>query len=97
MPLPASVAPAQATISEAEAIAKAEDVLGGKQVDVPVTLEYIAKEDNTVALAHVVQVQNADHWYQAHVDAHTGELINTIDFVAEASVSLQIVSLKTLA
>jgi extracellular elastinolytic metalloproteinase len=62
-----------------------------------VTVEYIAKDDSTVALAHVIQVQNDDHWYQAHVDAHTGELINTIDFVADASVSAQNVLLKILA
>jgi extracellular elastinolytic metalloproteinase len=83
---PANVAPAQPTISQADAIAKAEEVLGAKHVDeAPVAVEYFAKDNDHVVLTHVVQVKNEDHWYQAHVDAHTGEVINVVDFVAEAS------------
>lgn len=37
---------------------------------------------------YTVQVQNDEHWFVAHVDAHSGEVVNTIDFVAHASVSL---------
>ncbi|KAF8332074.1 uncharacterized protein EI90DRAFT_3123144 [Cantharellus anzutake] len=33
-----------------------------------------------------LQVQNDDHWCLAHIDALSGEVVNTIDYVAYASV-----------
>lgn len=74
------------TISKAEAIAQAETTLGGKCVDVPTKIEYFVKDDAHLALTHVVQVQTEDGWYQASVDAHTNEVINVVNFVAEAAV-----------
>lgn len=54
----------------------------------PVGLEYLAKADGSVALVHVIQVQNEEvnSWYEVYVDAHTGEIASVTDFVAEASV-----------
>jgi extracellular elastinolytic metalloproteinase len=82
---PKKVAPAHPTLSEAEAIAIAENNLGAKHVDVPVSIEYFAQEDNSVALTYVVQVDNEKHWYQASIDAHSGKVLNVVDFVAEAA------------
>jgi extracellular elastinolytic metalloproteinase len=82
---PKEVAPAHPTLSEAEAIAIAENILGAKHVDVPVSIEYFAQEDNSAALTYVVQVRNEKHWYKASIDAHSGKVLNVVDFVAEAA------------
>ncbi len=70
-------------------ISKVEEVLDGKFNGHPPTIEYLARDDGTVSLVHVIQIQNEEvnSWYEAYVDAHTGELISLTDFVAEASVS----------
>ncbi len=67
-----------------------EEALDGKFNGHPPTIEYLARDDGTVSLVHIIQVQNEEinSWYEAYVDAHTGELISLTDFVAEASVSL---------
>ena len=54
------------------------------------TLEYVAQQDGSLKLAHVLQVRNdeANTWYEAFVDAHTGELVSITDFVNKASVSV---------
>ncbi|TRM67936.1 Fungalysin metallopeptidase-domain-containing protein [Schizophyllum amplum] len=51
------------------------------------SLEYLVKSDGSVVLVHVVQIQNeATHvWYEAMVDAHSGELVSVTDFLAHAS------------
>jgi len=74
------------TLSVAEAITIAEQTLVGAYNNHPASLEYFAEDDGSVALTHVIQIQNDDHWYEAFVDAHTGEIVNVIDFVAHASV-----------
>lgn len=77
------------SITVEQAIASAEETLGGKFNDHPPTLEFLAKDDNTVALTHVVQIQNATTgaWFEAFVDAHSGKVISVTDFVAKAAVS----------
>jgi extracellular elastinolytic metalloproteinase len=61
--------------------------LEGKYNDHPGALEYLALSDGSVALAHVIQVQNdeAGTWYEAFVDAHSGEILSVTDFVSDAS------------
>jgi extracellular elastinolytic metalloproteinase len=78
------------TLSLEDAIAKAETMLGGKFNEWPATLEFIAKEDGSVALAHVVQIQNDETgaWIEAFIDAHSGDLVHVTDFVTKASVSV---------
>ena len=51
-------------------------------------LEYFAKDDDSAVLTHSFQVRNeeAGTWFEAFVDAHTGELVSVTDFVAKASV-----------
>lgn len=54
------------------------------------TLEYVAQQDGSLKLAHVLQVRNdeANTWYEAFVDAHSGDVISVTDFVAKATVCL---------
>jgi extracellular elastinolytic metalloproteinase len=76
------------TISLETAIATAEKALDGKFNHHPPTVEYLARADGSVALTHVVQIQNSERgtWAEAFVDAHSGELLSITDFVAKASV-----------
>ncbi|PIL32515.1 hypothetical protein GSI_05218 [Ganoderma sinense ZZ0214-1] len=75
------------SISAADAISKAENELGGTYNQYPTKLEYVAKQDGSVALTHVVQVRDDSKamWYQAFVDAHTGDIVQLTDFVSHAS------------
>ncbi|CAE6407528.1 unnamed protein product [Rhizoctonia solani] len=84
---PKSVASATPALTKEQAVAKAEAATGGKYNKWPTTLEYFAKDSDHVVLAHVVQVQNdqSDEWYEAFVDASTGEVVNVVSFVADAS------------
>ena len=86
----ASVPSTTPTISLQDAILKVENALSGKLNEHPPTLEFVAKKDGTLALTHVVQVQNdaTGAWFEAFVDAHSGEVIQLTDFVAKASVRL---------
>ncbi|KAF8868857.1 hypothetical protein BD779DRAFT_1458990 [Infundibulicybe gibba] len=52
------------------------------------TLEYlVTRPSGPIHLTHVVQIQNVDEgaWFEAYMDAHSGDLIHAIDFVARAS------------
>ncbi|CAE6415624.1 hypothetical protein ACGC1H_007169 [Rhizoctonia solani] len=84
---PKSVAAATPKLTKEDAIAKAEAAVGGKYNNWPTALEYFAKDSDHVVLTHVVQVQNAEtqEWYEAFVDANSGEVINVVSFVADAS------------
>ncbi|CAE7145099.1 unnamed protein product [Rhizoctonia solani] len=86
---PKTVAAATPKLTKEDAIAKAEAAVGGKYNNWPTALEYFAKDSDHVVLTHVVQVQNAetDEWYEAFVDANSGEIVNVVSFVADASVS----------
>ncbi|EIW51569.1 uncharacterized protein TRAVEDRAFT_176097 [Trametes versicolor FP-101664 SS1] len=78
------------SVAVADAIAAAEELLSGthdaENFPEP-TLEWFAKEDGSVALTHVFQVRNeeAGTWFEAFVDAHSGDLISVTDFVSKAS------------
>lgn len=92
----AKIASSTPKLTAEEAISKAEGLLDGKYNEWPTTLEYVVKADNTAALAHVVQIQNdrTGIWYEAFVNAHSGELDSVTDFVSHATVShLSILSL----
>ncbi|KAI0688605.1 Fungalysin metallopeptidase-domain-containing protein [Cytidiella melzeri] len=84
---PSSVPSSTPTLSLQDAIVKAESILGGKFNEWPATLEFIAQEDGSVALTHVVQIQNDETgaWVEAFIDAHSGELVHVTDFVAQSS------------
>lgn len=86
----ASVPSTTPSISVEDAIAKAESALSGKFNEHPPTIEFVAKKDGSLALTHVMQIQNetTGAWFEAFVDAHSGELVQLTDFVAKASVSI---------
>ncbi|KAF8749252.1 Fungalysin metallopeptidase (M36) [Rhizoctonia solani] len=75
---PKSVASAVPRFPKQNAIAKAEALTGAKYNSFPVGL-------NT--LPRTIQVQNAAtmEWYLVYVDAANGEVVNLVDFTAEAS------------
>ena len=80
------------SIAVEEAIAAAEAALEGKfdAENFPAPgLEWFVRDDDSVVLTHVFQVANeeANTWYEAFVDAQTGDLVSVTDFVAKASVS----------
>jgi len=84
---PKKVSSAKAKISTAQAIKAAEGFLDGKYNDHEITQEYVITEDNSAVLTHVVQVQNAETngWWEAFINAETGELVTVTDFVADAT------------
>lgn len=81
------VASTTPSISAQAAIASAEAKLDGKYNGFNTTVEFFAKDNGEVALAHVVQIQNNDHWFETFVDAHTGEILGANDFMSDSTVS----------
>lgn len=74
-----------------QAITTAEHHLDGRydQIHYPApSLQYLAKEDGSLALTHVLHVTNdtSGTYYEVFVDAHSGELVTVTDFVAQATV-----------
>ena len=84
---PQHVASPTPTISKEQAITAAEKKLNGKRNAKVPTLEYYVKQDGSLALTYVVEIQTADgnHWYEAFVDASNSDITSTNDFVADAS------------
>ncbi|KAJ7282429.1 Fungalysin metallopeptidase-domain-containing protein [Mycena rebaudengoi] len=85
---PKTIADSTPSISFEEARATAEKQLAGSHEGLPASkLEYLAKKDGSAALVHSFQVNNEESgaWYEAFVDAHSGELLSVVDFVAQAS------------
>ncbi|KAF8162125.1 Fungalysin metallopeptidase-domain-containing protein, partial [Pholiota molesta] len=84
---PTSFSSTTPSISVQSAISMAEKALDGTFNNHPPTLEFFAKPDNTAVLTHVVQIQNdaTGAWFEAFVDAHSGELVSVTDFVTRAS------------
>ncbi|TFK95299.1 Fungalysin metallopeptidase-domain-containing protein [Pterulicium gracile] len=84
---PTSISDDTPTISVEEATSIAEDNLAGTFTGPAARLEYFAQKDGSAVLAHVLQVRNEQEstWYEAFVDAHTGELISVVNFVAQAA------------
>ncbi|KIJ54536.1 hypothetical protein M422DRAFT_240603 [Sphaerobolus stellatus SS14] len=68
----ASVPPTTPTVSATTAIGIAEKTLAGTYNQFPISLKFFAKDNGKLALT-------------PFVDAHTGEIVNIIDFVANAS------------
>jgi extracellular elastinolytic metalloproteinase len=82
------VAASTPSLSTEDAIARAEQVLQAKYNNLPTQLEYYAKDDGSLVLTHVVQVQTSSSWYEAFVDADSGEIVGVNDFVARDSVGI---------
>ncbi|KAI0684508.1 Fungalysin metallopeptidase-domain-containing protein [Cytidiella melzeri] len=78
------------TVRSQDAILNAEQQLGGKYDNVTYpapSLQYFAKQDGSIVLTHVFHVTNdtVGTYYEAFVDAHSGELVSVTDFVAQAT------------
>ncbi|TCD67860.1 hypothetical protein EIP91_011857 [Steccherinum ochraceum] len=84
---PKSVASSTPSITLDQAITTAENALSGKFNEHPPTIEFVAKQDGSMVLTHVVQIQNDETgaWLEAFVDAHSGDLVTVTDFVTKAS------------
>ncbi|KDQ15334.1 hypothetical protein BOTBODRAFT_131082 [Botryobasidium botryosum FD-172 SS1] len=82
---PKSIASSKPTISKTDAIAKAEATFSAKYNNWKIATEYFVRDDGHLSLTYIVQVQNDDHWWEVSVDAANGDIVNAVDFVAEAS------------
>ncbi|KAH8824579.1 metalloprotease [Flagelloscypha sp. PMI_526] len=82
---PANVANSKATIPVDRAVVIAEESLRGKWNHFPTRIEYLARPDNTLALAHIIQIRNEETslWVDAFVDAHSGQLLQVTNFGAK--------------
>ncbi|CAE6407365.1 unnamed protein product [Rhizoctonia solani] len=81
-----NVAPKEPTLDQVKATALAEEAIDGRWNQSPVKLEYVVRDDGSCVLAHVVQVQRPDGaWKELFVDAHQGDIVNVVDFVADSS------------
>ncbi|GLB35467.1 putative peptidase M36 family protein [Lyophyllum shimeji] len=83
-----NIADSKPTLDVNSVIPTAEAALDGEFLNSqPPTVEYLVNEDGSVALTHVIQIQNdtAGTWYEAFVCAHTGKLLSVTNFVAHAS------------
>lgn len=76
------------TITVDEAISNAETALSGKFNGHTPIVQFVAKQDDSVVLTHVIQIENDDTgaWFEAFIDAHSGDLVTVTDFVTRASV-----------
>lgn len=75
-------------MSRKDAIAAAESTLKCAYDSRPITLHYLANAAGSVSLVYVISVRNKEsgEWYEAHVDAHSSELLSTVNYVARATV-----------
>jgi extracellular elastinolytic metalloproteinase len=72
------------SVALAAAIDAAQRALNGTHNGHPPTVEYFAKDDGSVALTHAFQVTDErGAWYEAFVDAHSGELVSVTDYVTQ--------------
>ncbi|PPQ72396.1 hypothetical protein CVT24_002081 [Panaeolus cyanescens] len=80
-------APSNPAVSINDAIRNAEEALHGTYNQHPVTVNYLARPDNSAALVYTIQIENEplSIWKEAHVDAHSGAVLSAIDFVDESS------------
>ncbi|KAG5637554.1 hypothetical protein H0H81_004185 [Sphagnurus paluster] len=92
------IAPSTPTIPVEAAVTAAEAALEGKYNNHPASLEYLARPDGSVSLTHVVQIQNeqAGTWYEAFVDAHSGDVLTVTDFVSDATYNVLPIEKETL-
>ncbi|KAK0452843.1 Fungalysin metallopeptidase-domain-containing protein [Desarmillaria tabescens] len=81
-----TIASSQPSITLDSIIGEVEDAFGATYNGIN-SLEYLAQADGSVALTYVLQVQNTDTnaGYEAFVDAHSGNIVGSTDFLAEAT------------
>ncbi|ESK94191.1 putative extracellular elastinolytic metalloproteinase precursor [Moniliophthora roreri MCA 2997] len=81
------IASSNPTVKSEDAIATAEQLLEGNHNGAEPQLQYLARPDGSVALVHAVQVNNEEDgtFFEAYVDAHSGDVLSVNDFVAHAT------------
>ncbi|CAA7265706.1 unnamed protein product [Cyclocybe aegerita] len=64
-----------------------EKVLRGEARSESAHLAYLARSDGLASLVHLVEVINLKEgrWFEAYIDAHSGELLSVTNFVSRAS------------
>lgn len=94
----AKIASNKPTLAASSLIAKVEAAFDATYNNWPTSLHYLAQADGSVALVHAIQVQNEaiNSWFEVYVDAHSGEILSTTDFVAEATVSIDWLSISRI-
>lgn len=77
------------TISLTTYLPDVEGRLGGTKNAKDPKLEYLARPDGSAKLVYVVEIENLHKaiYYEAFIDAHSGELLSVNNLVASASVS----------
>ncbi|KAF9057050.1 Fungalysin metallopeptidase-domain-containing protein [Panaeolus papilionaceus] len=82
-----SIADPNPTFSWRSVLPDLERKLDSPLLDNNATLEYVVKDDGSVALANVIQLRNETlgSWYEVFIDGHTGDILSINDFVADAS------------
>ncbi|KAG6819842.1 hypothetical protein H0H93_008045 [Arthromyces matolae] len=82
-----TIASSTPSLTVESVIPTVEDALEGSYNNHPTSLEYLVRDDESVALTHVVQVRNetSGTWYEAFVCAHSGNILSVTDFVSHAS------------
>ncbi|KAF8886726.1 Fungalysin metallopeptidase-domain-containing protein [Infundibulicybe gibba] len=85
--VPANIAASTPSLDVQSVIPNAENALNGKFNGRAPTLEYLVQSDGSIALTHVVQIQNdrMGTWFEAFMDAHSGGILSVTDFAAQAS------------
>ncbi|PFH46766.1 hypothetical protein AMATHDRAFT_153918 [Amanita thiersii Skay4041] len=84
---PNKIASSSPTVLLEDAITSAEQTLDGKFNGHPTSLEFLALEDGSAALTHVIQIENdqTGAWFEAFVDAHSAKVLSVTDFVTDAT------------
>ncbi|KAI5116385.1 hypothetical protein M0805_005882 [Coniferiporia weirii] len=81
---PDSVSSSTPAISSDAAISAAETKLHATHNGFPTDLEFFAKDDGSMVLTHVIQVEN-EHWLEAFIDAQSGDVVGVNDFTADSA------------
>ncbi|CAG8522633.1 7341_t:CDS:2 [Acaulospora colombiana] len=53
--------------------------------DVRMSQSYIQMDDQSLSLTWDIQIEMEDNWYNAHLNAYTGDVISLVDWVADAA------------
>ncbi|KAH6904697.1 metalloprotease [Coprinopsis sp. MPI-PUGE-AT-0042] len=94
---PGQIAASTPTVTLESALPAIEEMLDGKYNGHPTRLEYLVRPDNTALLVYAAQIQGDEAWYDAFIDAHTGELVSVADFKAHATYRVVPITSQSLA
>ncbi|VDC06710.1 unnamed protein product [Peniophora sp. CBMAI 1063] len=80
-----AIAPSTPSVAVEDAIKTAEAALGASASDQTSLLQYLALSDGSIALTHVVRIQDDAKGIavDAFVDAHTNKLVSVVNFVTQ--------------